>query len=111
LEASVPTNASMATLLPPLIRVNALIASSPDLTAALLLTSKSRPRGHVRAGLKRGKMDFNPCLGMDKAHEADPHANREWLYHERNFARENAPLEVLIPMMVRAMPAYAGRQS
>jgi hypothetical protein len=49
-----------------------------------------------RQAVKRGKMDFNPCLGMDKAHEADPNANREWLSAEWKFARENAPLEVLI---------------
>jgi hypothetical protein len=49
--------------------------------------------------VKRGRMDRNPCLGMDKAHEVDPNANREWLSSEWKFARENAPLEVLIPMM------------
>ena len=52
-----------------------------------------------RQAVKRGKMPFNPCLGMDKAHEADPNANREWLSVEWKFASENAPLEVLIPMM------------
>ncbi len=25
-----------------------------------------------KQAVKRGKMDFNPCLGMDKIHEADP---------------------------------------
>jgi hypothetical protein len=49
--------------------------------------------------VKRGKMERNPCLGMDKAHETDPNANREWLPSEWKFARENAPPEVLIPMM------------
>jgi hypothetical protein len=49
--------------------------------------------------VKRGHMDFNPCAGMDKTHEADPNANREWRPAEWKFARENAPLEVLIPMM------------
>jgi hypothetical protein len=58
-----------------------------------------------KQAVKRGKMDFNPCLGMDKAHEADPNANREWLSHEWNFARKNAPLEVLAPMMIAR---YAG---
>jgi integrase len=52
-----------------------------------------------RQAVKRGKMPFNPCLGMDKAHETDPNANREWLAPEWKFAVENAPLEVLIPMM------------
>jgi len=34
-----------------------------------------------RQAVKRGRstgMKINPCLGMDKAHEADPNANREW---------------------------------
>jgi hypothetical protein len=52
-----------------------------------------------RQAVKRGKMPFNPCTGMDDAHEADPNANREWLAAEWTFAREHAPLEVLIPMM------------
>jgi site-specific recombinase XerC len=49
--------------------------------------------------VKRGKMPFNPCAGMDKAHEADPDANREWLPAEWDHVRANAPLEVLIPLM------------
>jgi hypothetical protein len=40
-----------------------------------------------KQAVKRGKMDFNPCLGMDKAHEADPNSNREWLAPEWKFAR------------------------
>jgi hypothetical protein len=32
--------------------------------------------------VKRGKMPFNPCTGMDDAHEADPDSNREWLAPE-----------------------------
>src|SRR5438045_8841343 len=50
-------------------------------------------------------MKFNLCLGMDKAHEGDPNANREWLAKEWKFACENAPLEVLMPMMIAR---YAG---
>jgi hypothetical protein len=42
---------------------------------------------------------------MDDAHQADPNANREWFASEWQFARENAPLEVLIPMM---QARYAG---
>jgi site-specific recombinase XerD len=55
--------------------------------------------------VKRGKMLSNPCLGMDKAHEADPNANREWFADEWQFARGTAPLEVKIPLM---MARYAG---
>jgi len=58
-----------------------------------------------KQAVRRGKMDYNPCTGMDKAHEADPATNREWLETEWKFARENAPLEVLIPMMIAR---YAG---
>jgi hypothetical protein len=62
-----------------------------------------------RQAVKRGKMDFNPCLGMDKAHQADPNANREWLPAEWKFARENSPLEVLIPMMVARYVGLRGQ--
>ncbi|WP_024507170.1 site-specific integrase [Bradyrhizobium sp. ARR65] len=58
-----------------------------------------------KQAVKRGKMPFNPCNGMDKTHEADPAYNREWYPQEWKFARENAPLEVLIPMM---LARYAG---
>jgi integrase len=58
-----------------------------------------------KQAVKRGKMDFNPCLGMDKIHEADPNSNREWLAAEWKFARENAPMEVRIPLMIAR---YAG---
>jgi site-specific recombinase XerD len=37
---------------------------------------------------------------MDNAHKADPNSNREWFQEEWSFAREKAPLEVLIPMML-----------
>jgi integrase len=48
---------------------------------------------------ERSRMASNPCLGMKKLHDADPDANREWYAKEWKFARDNAPLEVLIPMM------------
>jgi hypothetical protein len=52
-----------------------------------------------KQAVPRGMLERNPCLGMDKVHEADPDANREWYAKEWTFVRENAPLEVLIPMM------------
>jgi integrase len=58
-----------------------------------------------RQAVKRGKMDFNPCLGMDKAHEADPNANREWFSPEWQYARDHAPLEIKIALM---LARYAG---
>lgn len=58
-----------------------------------------------RQAVKRGKMPFNPCTGMDDAHKADPNSNREWEADELQFARANAPMEVLIPVM---LARYAG---
>lgn len=58
-----------------------------------------------RQAVKRGKMPFNPCLGMDDTHKADPNANREWESDELQFVRANAPMEVLIPIM---LARYAG---
>ena len=58
-----------------------------------------------RQAVKRGKMPFNPCLGMDKAHKADPNANREWESDEWQFARENAPVEIKICLF---LARYAG---
>ena len=37
-----------------------------------------------RQAVKRGKMPFNPCTGMDDAHKADPNANREWFTRSGN---------------------------
>jgi hypothetical protein len=62
-----------------------------------------------KQGLKRGKMKFDPCLGMDTAHEADPLANREWKPKEWTFVRENAPLEVLIPCMIARYVGLRGQ--
>jgi hypothetical protein len=53
-----------------------------------------------RQAVKRGKMPFNPCTGMDDAHIADPNSNREWFPEEWEYARANAPMEVLIPLML-----------
>jgi hypothetical protein len=59
--------------------------------------------------VRRKKMLTNPCLGMDKVHKADPNANREWFEHEWRFARENAPMEVLIPLMIARFAGLAGQ--
>src|SRR3954469_23943082 len=55
--------------------------------------------------IRRKKMLTNPCTGMEKIHKADPNTNREWFQHEWRFVRENAPMEVLIPLMIAR---YAG---
>jgi hypothetical protein len=62
-----------------------------------------------KQAVKRGKMPFNPCLGMDKAHQADPNSNREWFRSEWDFVRKNAPMEVLIPCMVARYAGLAGQ--
>jgi integrase len=58
-----------------------------------------------RQAVKPGKMTVNPCRGMDKAHEADPNANREWFPEELEAALDRAPLEIRIPLM---LARYAG---
>lgn len=62
-----------------------------------------------KQAVKRGKMPFNPCLGMDKAHTADPNANREWEAEEQQFVREHAPMEVLIPIMLARFAGIRGQ--
>ena len=44
-------------------------------------------------------MKINPCLGMDKSHEADPNANREWFPVQRaSFGkRERRPGKHSLP--------------
>lgn len=59
--------------------------------------------------VRRKKMLFNPCLGMDKVHKADPNANREWFEHEWCFVRDNAPMEILIPLMIARFAGLAGQ--
>ncbi|MGB6434527.1 MAG: integrase [Bradyrhizobium sp.] len=59
--------------------------------------------------VKRRKMPTNPCLGMDKAHKADPNSNREWFGPEWDFVRNNAPTEVLIPCMIARYAGLAGQ--
>lgn len=58
-----------------------------------------------KQAVKRGKMEINPCLGMDKAHQADPNSNREWFADELPAAMARAPMEVKIALM---LARYAG---
>jgi integrase len=58
----------------------------------------------VRRSNKTG-MTINPCRGMDKAHETDPNANREWHPEEWTISVERAPMEIKIAMM---LARYAG---
>jgi hypothetical protein len=61
-----------------------------------------------KQGVKRGNktgLKTNPCLGMDKAHQADPNANREWFSEEWKVAFSRAPEEIRTCMM---LARYAG---
>ena len=55
--------------------------------------------------VERRKMPSNPCIGMRKAHKADPNANREWYPEEWKAAIEAAPMEIKTAMM---LARYAG---
>lgn len=59
--------------------------------------------------VKRGKMPTNPAKGIDKAHKADPNANREWLPDEWEAVREAAPKHLLTPMMIARYAGYRGQ--
>jgi integrase len=62
----------------------------------------------VRRGNRTGMM-INPCRGMDKAHAADPNANREWFKNELPVALELAPLEIKIPLMLARYGGLRGQ--
>jgi integrase len=59
--------------------------------------------------VKRRKMTTNPALGLDKAHSADPNANREWFPDEWQYVRDNAPRYLLTPMIVARHAGYRGQ--
>ncbi|TQX91256.1 integrase [Rhizobium sp. rho-13.1] len=59
--------------------------------------------------VKRRKMGMNPALGLDKAHSADPNANREWQQWEWDFVRDHAPRYLLTPMMIARYAGYRGQ--
>lgn len=59
--------------------------------------------------VKRRKMAINPALGLDKAHTADPNANREWQPYEWEFVRDNAPRYLLTPMIIARYAGYRGQ--
>jgi len=65
-----------------------------------------------RQAVKRGRstgMKINPCLGMDKAHEADPNANREWFPEEWPVAFQRAPMEIKIPLRLARYGGLRGQ--
>jgi site-specific recombinase XerD len=62
-----------------------------------------------RQAVKRGKMTINPCRDMDKAHEADPNANREWFSDEWLAALDRAPMEIKIALMLARYGGLRGQ--
>lgn len=62
-----------------------------------------------KQAVKRGKMEINPCLGMDKAHQADPHSNREWYDGEFPAAFDRAPMEIKICLMLARFAGLRGQ--
>jgi hypothetical protein len=62
----------------------------------------------VKRGNKTGLMT-NPCLGMDKAHEADPNSNREWFAGEFPAAFERAKMEIKIALMLARYVGVRGQ--
>lgn len=59
--------------------------------------------------VKRKKMATNPAKGIDKAHKADPNANREWTHAEWKAAAAKAPAHVLIPLMLARYAGFRGQ--
>ncbi len=59
--------------------------------------------------VKRGKMDFNPATGMDKAAKADPNANREWTADEWQAAIARAPADIATPLMLARYAGFRGQ--
>lgn len=59
--------------------------------------------------VKRKKMATNPAMGLDKAHRADPNANREWLPVEWTDALRLAPIEIKTVMMLARHAGFRGQ--
>lgn len=59
--------------------------------------------------VKRGKMPMNPAIGIDKAHSADPNANREWTHEEWIVARDRAPAHIKTVLMLARHAGFRGQ--
>jgi hypothetical protein len=80
----------------------------PRFADQMIAALSSMFRQAVRRSNKTG-MTINPCLGMDKAHEADPNANREWHPEEWRAAIKAAPMEIKIALMLARLAGSAAR--
>jgi integrase len=59
--------------------------------------------------VKRGKMPMNPAMGIDKTHQSDPNANREWGKAEWRDALKLAPTEIRTAMMLARFAGFRGQ--
>lgn len=59
--------------------------------------------------VKHGKMATNPAKGIDKAHTADPNANREWAPDEWEIARDRAPAHLKTVLMLARHAGFRGQ--
>jgi hypothetical protein len=61
--------------------------------------------------VKRGKMPMNPAKGIDKCHQADPNANREWAPAEWADAikRAKGNQEIMTPLMLARHAGFRGQ--
>lgn len=60
-------------------------------------------------GVKRKKLPMNPALGMDKAHNADPNANREWIAGEFDAAIASAPENIKTILYIARYAGFRGQ--
>ena len=59
--------------------------------------------------VKRGKMPINPAMGIERLHDADPNANREWSAEEVATALTRAPLSAKTPLMLARFAGFRGQ--
>lgn len=59
--------------------------------------------------IKRGKMKYNPALGMDKIHKTNKSANREWSAAEFQAAIAAAPEHIKTPLMIARYAGFRGQ--
>jgi integrase len=76
----------------------------PRFADKMISALSSAFRQAIKRSNKTG-MTVNPCLGMEKIHEADPNANREWFPEELPAALTVAPPEIKTALM---LARYAG---
>jgi hypothetical protein len=61
--------------------------------------------------VKRGKMPSNPARGIERAHETDPNANREWRPEEWATVIDAAPLPLRTAYMLARYLGYRSQST